>query len=365
MTAVARQRLVLLLPLLAAIPWAAAAAAQDPELKRGPPPAADMICSPAPNPVQATAADSATRAGVERLTGAATQAMILGDLEGAAEFLDRALRADPGAAEAAYLRGRIAREREDAAAAAPWFCRYLALAPSGPSAEEARRRLEEAAAAGAGRPAYSTFETALALYDAGDLAGADARLDSLLAARPGVAEAVYNRALIAAATERPGPARAYFEGYLALRPDAPDRAVVEELLVALTDGPRAPSPTSAFLMGALVPGGGQYYTRRPWRGALVTGAAVAALGAGVLHERTTVRCLDAAVDGDCPPAAIAGRETERPLLVAGIATAAGLALVAAVEAALHAGRDARTRYLPPTPAGGPARLDLSLIRLRF
>lgn len=353
-----------------------AAAQQVPEPKRDPPPAAAMVC-PSTVPEGGPAApDAAIRASVNRLTDAATQALIVGDLDGADEFLARALAADPGAAEAAYLRGRIAADRSDATAAVGWFCRYLELAPSGPSAPEARRRLEAAVADGAAGPMYAAFQEGIERYDAGDLERADERFAWLLEARPRVAAAAYNRGLALAGLGRPGPARAELARYLELSPDAEDRATVEELLLSLARNRAVPSPASAFLLGAVLPGGGQFYTGRPALGLTVTALAGGAAAFGYFFERTTVLCRDG-TGPSCPPDAVLGEETERPLLVAGLAAGGALALLAAVEAALHAGRDRRTRVQVPVrrsqtriEAGpsatfSPTSLQLSLVRVRF
>lgn len=351
--------------------------AQTPSLKREPPPAPVMVCPvdtlAAPMPV-----DTAASATVDRLTGAATQALILGDLSGADTLLARVLEADPGATEAAYLRGRIAAERDGAPAAVSWFCRYLDLAPSGSSAPEARRRLEEAAAGGAGEAVYAAFAEGVERYGAGDLEGAEERFSWLVAARPGVADAFYNRGMIRAAAGRPGPARQDLERYLELAPGAADAPVVQAMLADIAGIASGPRPAPAFLLGTIFPGGGQYYTRRPALGAVITGLAAGALGAGFLYERTTILCREPDPSGGCTPDAIVAQDTERPLLVPGLAVAGGLALVAAIEAALHAGRRREARPSPvgrageaariqlaPGPTPGSSILRLSLIRLRF
>jgi tetratricopeptide (TPR) repeat protein len=353
------------------------AAAQVPALKGEPPPATVMVCPPS-SPRDAPLRPDTATVVVDRLMSGANQALILGDLTEADTLLARVLEADPRAAEAAYLRGRIAADRADASAAASFFCRYLELAPSGSSASEARRRLDEATAAGAADAVYEAFRTGVERFRAGDLERAEERFSWLLAARPGAAEAYYNRGLVRVAAGRSGPARADLERYLELRPDAADRPVVEGLMADLATVRSAPRPASAFLLGTVFPGGGQFYTRRPLLGIVVTGLAAGAVGAGLTYERTTILCRDPDPSGGCAPGAIASRETERPLLVAGLAVAGGLALVAAVEAAVHAGRGRGARSSIPVGAGESARIRvgpgptgdspvvrLSLIRLRF
>jgi tetratricopeptide (TPR) repeat protein len=347
-------------------------AGQEPGLLEEPPPAAAMVCEPVPPAAEdsaATAPVDSTAAGeeavapdqrreAERLTNAATQAMLLGDLDGALEFLDRALRQDSTAAEALYLRSRVQLERGDAVAAAAGLCRYLALEPDGPSAPEARTRLERAAEAGAGEEYYAAFAEGVARYQAGELEAAEAAFDRVVEARPRASTAVYNRGLIRAELDRPGPARADLERYLALAPGAANADQVRRYLIDLAadDGPGA---TSAFLLGAVIPGAGQFYTGRPVLGTTVLGLAGGALAAGLLYERTTVRCRVADPGDTCPPDQIASTTTERPYMVPAIGVAAGVTLIAAIEAAIRAGRIRRERYAPP-----PSAVQVGLQRVR-
>jgi tetratricopeptide (TPR) repeat protein len=116
--------------LAAVLPGTAGLRAQNLELRTAPPPAVQMVCPWTPGEAVTPPAPGSAAAGeMERLTGAATQAMILGDLPGALEFLDRALERDPDAPEALYLRGRILVEQGDDDAATASFCRYLQVGP--------------------------------------------------------------------------------------------------------------------------------------------------------------------------------------------------------------------------------------------
>ena len=365
-------------PLVAAALLAAAAggaAAQELPLERDPP-VEQLVCTPDAPSTPAAAPDSATRAVVDRLTREATQALLLGDREAATDALSRALEADPNAAEAIYLRGRIAGDTRDVAAAVEWFCRYLHLAPRGSSAPDVRRRLGALAGAGDGGPAWDAFEAGVALFEIGDEAAAEREFDNVIAARPDAAAAYYNQGVIQLRAGRVGAARTSFERYLALAPDADDRDRVQSALLRLpTSGPRRPSV--AFLLGSLLPGGGQYYTGRPTGGALITALAGGAAATGLLVKRTTIRCLDASAGDSCPPGSSLEEDTERPYLVAGLAAAGVIAIAAAIEAALHAGGDdaagfpsstleetARLR-LEPGPYLGAPTLHVSLFSLRF
>jgi tetratricopeptide (TPR) repeat protein len=323
------------LALLALLP--AVAVAQQLPIRTALPSGAAIVCSPETMPGSGGSAAPGDAAGAERMIHAATQAMLLGDLEGALEFLDRALALDPAASEAIYLRARIHDRRGDEDAATAALCRYLAVDPHGPSAGEVHRRLDQARDQGAGRPLIEAYRRGLALEQEGRLAEAEAAFTEVVVARPMAAIALYNRGLVRLALGREEAGRGDLQRYLVLEPEAPDAAEVRRFI-----GPRAvaagpPDGRTAFLAGALLPGGGQFYTGRPQAGVAVLGAVGAALAAGMLYERTTVYCLDADL-AECPDELIASTETERPLLAPAIGIAAGVALGAAVEALMHVRR---------------------------
>jgi tetratricopeptide (TPR) repeat protein len=314
--------------------------AQQLPLKTSPPPGSVLICDDQAERSGAMVAGDSE--GASRLVNAATQAMLLGDLAGALDFLDRALLLDPTAAEAVYLRARILQRQGASDAAAAALCHYLRLDPASASAQEVRQRLDEARDAGAAQPLLDTYRRALALEQEGRLSEAEAAFTEVLSARPAAALARYNRAIVRMALGQDAAARADLVAYLELEPRAPDAAQVRQFLGPTAAGPTGPWATAAaparprastaFIIGALVPGGGQYYTGRPTLGAAVTALAGGVVAAGVLHRRTTIHCRDAQAD-ICPEDMISSRDTERPLLLPAIGAAAGLALVAAIEAA--------------------------------
>jgi tetratricopeptide (TPR) repeat protein len=350
-------------------------AAQQLPLNTTPPPTPVLVCPPEPAIAGAAVADPGDQAEAARLVNAATQAMLLGDLAGALEFLDRALRVDPGAAEAEYLRARILERQDQSEAATAALCRYLRLAPDGPSVPEARRRLDEARRQGEAERLLTTYRRALDLERDGQLEAAEAAFTEVLTARPAATVALYNRAVIRTALGREDEARADLQRYLQLEPGAPDAAEIMRFLAIGEGVPGAdtatgvpgetadvrvvaagPSAGTAFVVGALMPGGGQFYTGRPGLGAAVSVLAGGALATGLLYERTTIECLDASASV-CPVDEIVSSTTERPLLAPAIGIAAGLALVAAIEAALHAGRASPTvRHVIPSGTAGAGRL---------
>lgn len=331
---------------------AAGASAQTLALKADAP-SFSFLCEPATEDRPSTGESPPE---VQRMVDAATQAMILGDLAVAADFLDRALEADPNAAEAIYLRGRIAAEGESAAAGIEWFCAYLRVAPDGALAGEATRRLEQAMEEGAGADLRASFREGVASFES-EPARAEEIFTSILD-RHLVPEALYDRGLARLAMERPEAGRADLTRYLELRPGTDERAAIESLLQALDRDRRSPGSAATFLLGTFIPGAGQYYTGRTGLGLLVTGMVAGTMATGYLYERTTIHCRAPSRSGDCPPDAVAARETERPLLGPALGVGVGVMLISAIEAALHA-RGQAAALTVPISADHSLRLDLT------
>lgn len=337
------------------------------------PATASIVCDPA---AEAPRCGAANPAEVEQRVNVATQAMILGDLAEADRFLAEAIELDPCAVEATYLKGRIVAQTQDPVAASEWFCRYLALAPFGASASEARRRLEQIAAEGAGAELLERFEDGVAHYRAGDLAAAEEAFTTLLGRHP-VPEALYNRAAVRLVRGKPLEARADLERYLQLSPKGVDNAAIREAMEVPAVQWVPKSGGVAFLLGVVLPGSGQYYTGRTMYGLTVTTIVAGAAVGGYLFERTTIQCRAPDPSGGCPPDAIAGTTTERPLLVPALGVGAGVMLITALEAALHAaGREPPLTVAFPgngtlglglatRPAPTAGALDVHLLQFRF
>jgi len=102
------------------------------------------------------------------------------------------------------------------------------------------------------------------------------------------------------------------------------------------------SSGQALAMGIVVPGLGQVYTGRKLLGVLSLALAGGAVGTGVLVERVKIDCYVLPVDGTCPADQVKLERTERPYLNAGIAGAAAVTLVGALDA-FFAARRANTR----------------------
>lgn len=91
---------------------------------------------------------------------------------------------------------------------------------------------------------------------------------------------------------------------------------------------RRPYNPGSVAASGVFPGMAQFRTGNTGMGIVVLGSAVAAASAGLLSTETTVRC---GADADpCPDQAVLGEETGRPLLVPGLAAAAGITALGAI-----------------------------------
>jgi hypothetical protein len=117
-----------------------------------------------------------------------------------------------------------------------------------------------------------------------------------------------------------------------------------------------PSATTAFWLG-LLPGGGQYYTRQPVLGVLVTGVAAGAVVWGVQSQ--TVTKTATFTDANGHPYTQTYQTSEQKNLAAGIGAAAGVTLIGAIEAAIVAHN--RSTSLPtPTAVASQGQVGLGL-----
>lgn len=91
---------------------------------------------------------------------------------------------------------------------------------------------------------------------------------------------------------------------------------------------RQPYNPGSVAASGILPGVAQFRTGNTGLGIVVLGSAVGAAAAGMLSTETVVRC---GADADpCPDNAILSEETERPLLVPGLAAAAGITALGAI-----------------------------------
>jgi TM2 domain-containing membrane protein YozV len=142
------------------------------------------------------------------------------------------------------------------------------------------------------------------------------------------------------------------------------------------------STSRAAVSSLLLPGSGQFYTRRPLAGLLSLSAFGGALAFGFLSQSTTIECLGVA-NGDRCDGPVLSTAKERPYLLAGVGAAAAVAAISAMDAARGASRanepisrvaivqdrgvvhDHRIRLEAPAVLPGRDGVAFEFIRLRF
>lgn len=137
------------------------------------------------------------------------------------------------------------------------------------------------------------------------------------------------------------------------------------------------SPGSAFALGLVMPGLGEIYAGRPALGILALAAAGGAVAAGYLAESVDIRCATVPQNDVCPPADVVSETTDRPYLGAGIAVAAGIGVLAALDAFLAARRanarvvgegansDRNMEVLPLAVSVSARNVHVELLKFRF
>lgn len=377
----ARSDLFSLVLVLLGSAWSVPLSGQSLALDRDYPGTGPYECPAPADPVQPTD-DQRVRAS--QLTSDALEASILGDLEGARALMEQAAEADPTSPEVAYRYARALEDMEMRQEAISEYCRAIALGAVDAGIQDSRERLDALYDIVRERitdRARNAFVDGLNDADASRFEAAVGSFSVAIEEVPDWAEAFYNRAIVLEELGRIQESLADYRRYLALTPSEVDPVVaaVSERIGTL-EGVVAmptPSPGAALALG-VVPGMGQYYTGRGITGTVVLAAAGGAIAAGFLVKKVTVRCIERAPDGSCPPDRIQGETTERPYLVPALGAAAAVTLIGAIEAFIKArGRRAdRAEAIDDLRSGafgfsGPSveirgsRVDVSLLALRF
>jgi tetratricopeptide (TPR) repeat protein len=131
--------------------------------------------------------------------------------------------------------------------------------------------------------------------------------------------------------------------------------------------PGAPNPWTAVGLGLLVPGAGEFYVGRPLRGAAILGLAGGAAAAGLLLTRVEVTCRIPTA-GECPAEDVLRENETRPYLGVGLATAAVLTLLGAIDAGVAAAQTpvaAVSRAARTTRVGADGRVHVTWLRLHY
>ena len=298
-----------------------------------------------PATAKPAAPSPSARAKARELTTLGQQAAITGDDRAARDLFRQAAESDPTDAAIAYYLGRSHESLGDAAMALREYCRALSLAPSGPDAGDVRERLGRLAGARTlPEPASSQFRAGIEHFEKRRYHDAIAAFDGVITSAPDWEPAWYNRALANVALRRADRAVRDFEHYLELSPDAPDRVAVAREIARLRE--TALSPSTALVAG-MIPGVGQFYTRRPLLGVLVA-AGVGGATYLALREKNETH-IETFVDPFGNLREFEVTERVRPHYTVGLATAAGVTLAGAIEAYFYA-RRSRARLAPRAPS---------------
>jgi hypothetical protein len=201
------------------------------------------------------------------------------------------------------------------------------------------------------------FNLGLEFLDNGAYAAAVRAFDEVVRLSPAAPEGHFNRGLARSAVGQRTDALADLEVYRAAAPSVAERVETARAIDVL----RRPvySPGVAFARG-IAPGFGQFYTARPVRGVVVL-SAVAGAAAAALAQQTTERTINY-VDPNGVPAPYTESFTERRYFTAGLAAAAGVTVLAALEAVWYANRSQRGASILARPGerSAPSGLDASV-----
>jgi len=292
----------------------------------------------------------------------AIDAYLAGDLDHAGATLDSVPTGTPrnDVAVVHLYRGLIAFARDSVATARAAFERAIEGVPS--------LRLDADLHSPARIELFETVRTTLverwrteatAAEQRGDRSAARALWTAVRQAKPGDADATASIARLAERSQEPParretPPRAAADSQRAVRPTPTTRPTQLG----------GPSPAVAAALGLILPGAGEFYANRPVQGLLVLAAAGGAATAGYFVTRVDVDCRSVPVNGTCPPGDVLGEDRKRPYLTAGLATAAAITLLGAIDAALGAGNDrGGARTDSPVDVGADGRVHLTLLRI--
>lgn len=288
-----------------------------------------------------TAPTDAQRRQARDFVSRADQAAILGDTTSALANLRRARSVDAADPDLAY---RLARLYETGAAsdsAVKEYCRFLTLAPTSPDAADARERVS-ALAKPSNDPAVDSanarLQQGLGAYDQGRMNDAESQFTRAIELQPAWADAYFDRGLAREAQGDRDQALSDFEVYVRIKPAADDRQAVNNRIASLRHTHY--SPGQAFALGLIVPGAGQFYTRRAGWGIALLAATGGAIGYALAEQTKVTTQQQTATDPFGNPYTYTAtlRGKERPGLVAGLAVAGALDFIGATEAALFAHR---------------------------
>lgn len=297
-------------------------------------------CAAFPPPAQAINATPNADAESRRLIDEAQDAALQGDHGAARDAFAKAALLVPGNARVAYYLGRELEALVEATLAVREYCRYLALSPAAPDADEVRGRivrLTPASDLARVSEAQANFRSGVALLQRKQYLAADSTFGTVARQVPSAPEPYFNRALSRAARGDRTAAMQDFEKYLELAPQASDRPELRGSMARLQD--RVYGPGQAFGSGILIPGLGQMNTGRPVLGVLTLGAVGGAIAVALATKRETVGESFTDPFGNAYSDSL--QRSTRPMATVGLAAAAALWLGAALESSSYARRSRR------------------------
>lgn len=327
--------------LLAAVGSAGAqSASARPVPKRTPLPPVILPVCPAVRTTPAAPTD-AQRRQARDFVSRADQAAILGDTTSALANLRSARSIDAADPDLAYRLARLYETGAAADSAVREYCRFLSLAPASPDAVDARERVS-ALAKPSNDPAVDSanahFQQGLRAYEQVRMHDAESEFSRAIDLQPAWADAYFDRGLARELQGDRDQALSDLEVYVRLKPAADDRQAVNSRIASLRRV--SYSPGQAFALGLIIPGAGQFYTRRAGWGIALLAATGGAIGYALAEQTKLTTQQQTATDPFGNPytytATLQGKE--RPGLIPGLAAAGALDLVGAIEAAVFAHR---------------------------
>jgi tetratricopeptide (TPR) repeat protein len=304
-----------------------------------------------------------------RLATLGEEAALEGDHRSARDLFSQAAQLNPHDPTLAYRLGREYEETGQKNDAIRQYCRYLALAPSGPDAPQVTNlaaQLVTESDLARGTQLVEQFHAGETHFDAREYSQAADAFGTVVTGAPSLADAVYNRAL---ARDRRGDDAAAirdYSHYLALTPDAPDADSVSARMRILRQ--RIPNAGTAFALG-LLPGGGQFYTGQPLLGVAVIAGAAGGIVLALQTKTVTRDTLYTGPFGGTYPGTY--MQKEYPNFALGVGIAAGVTLLGAVQAAIVAGGRSAGLNVPADtgvakrtsmlPHAGPVTIELPTV----
>jgi Flp pilus assembly protein TadD len=300
-----------------------------------------------------------TPAVIDSLINSGSEAALAGDHATARLLLRQASFLDPANPLISYGLAGSLEALGQADEARVEYCRYLALDPGAPDSLQVWERIESLTSQGDSHDEQwrSAVDEGITAHEDGRFADAISAFTRAINARPDSSNSYFNRAVSLVAAGSPAEAAADFQRYLELAPDAEDSAAVwahlDELraAVAVVEPIPAdvvapavvaripPAPGGVLVRGLLVPGLGQYATRRYITGTLVLAGAAGALYYG--NQEELVDRTRQATDPFGNPYEYQVTVRERPNLALGFGGAVAIAAAGALESYFFARRERR------------------------